>query len=297
MQTGQQEFADGSFACQRGLGKELEGILTQASSLEISAFLIENQRLVEVDEGRPDPVLLASEKFACLAKQFECAKGLALMAGSGGKIRHCLSCLVPHTEFFEAGKSLLGKLRSLFAQVELQIDFRLVQIAQRLVIAVAQFFALFARSSIQLNRSRRFAAQVVEISNVVVSLKYEQRHALLLAVGPGFLIGFQCPRKIIQADVADGQIAECDGSILRFALGTEFVKGTLIEFECLFKAILAIKDIAQVAIETRQSQPVPVSFENLPSVRSAFEGFVILAQINEGLQRTAERDRGIKLPS
>src|ERR1044071_4406533 len=110
--------------------KETESGLTQAPGSRIAAFPIEEERLVEVDEGRPNKVSLANEEFAGVAEKFQRMKSLATMAGGDGEIRESLASLVAHAELLEPVKGLLGKPGALFAQVELQVHFRPVEVAQ-----------------------------------------------------------------------------------------------------------------------------------------------------------------------
>ena len=150
------------------------------------------------------------------------------MAGGDGEIRERLGSLVAHAERFEPVEGLLGKPGALFAQVELQVHFRLIEVTQSHVVAVVQFFTSCVRSLIQANRPRVLPAQVVQIGNVVVSFGYKQRHAVPPAVGAGFPIGMQCPLELIQADPANRHVAQNSSDIGRFPAASRYIVGAFV---------------------------------------------------------------------
>ena len=117
VQPGQQELAERSFAGQGRCGKEAQCRPAANPGLGIAAILVEDQRLVQVDQRGPQVILLASEEFARPVEQLQRTGDLALMCGSDGQKRQGLGGLVLHLQLLEADKGLLGKLGAFFDQI------------------------------------------------------------------------------------------------------------------------------------------------------------------------------------
>src|SRR5260370_33978267 len=78
-------------------------------------------RLIEVEQRQPDPVLFASEALTCLGKQLQSEKWLAVLVGRDAEERQGLSGLVTHLQLLKAGEGLPGELRAFFCQVQLEV--------------------------------------------------------------------------------------------------------------------------------------------------------------------------------
>ena len=93
----------------------------------------------------------------------------------------------------------MGHFAGFFAEVQLQVNVGQVQMAKRKVISVAGDLTGAPSSVERLNPATVLAAQVIQVSNVVIRLGHKQRHVVLLAKCAGSLVGGQSARKIVQA--------------------------------------------------------------------------------------------------
>ncbi len=96
----------------------------------------------------------------------------------------------------------------------------------------------------------------MEIGNVVISLRHEKRHVVLLAEGAGSLVGGQGARKIIQTDQADGHIAEDDSHSFGVLVWHQFCVSALVVRDGLFEPVLAVIDVADVDFQPGQAPRV-----------------------------------------
>src|SRR5260370_29668147 len=122
------------------------------------------------------------------------------------------------------------------------------------MISVASGFAGASRRIERLDGTAILAAEVIEIGNVVIRLRHEERHVVLLAERAGSTVDGQGSRKIIQADQADSHIAEDDGDSLRVFVWHQFGVSAFVMCDRLFETVLAVDDVPDVYF---QSCPPP----------------------------------------
>ena len=285
----QQELAQCGLSAQRRWGEELKRAFRKCAGLRQAPFLVEHQGLVQIDGRSQGLVLLAGEQVPSLAEQVQRKLGIAVMAGSDRQIGHGLGGFVAHPELLEGVESPPRQVRAFLAQVQLEVHFRLVQVAQPLVIGVPQRVAVLARGAIELDGAGVLASQVIQIGDVVIGMGHQQRHVVALRVGPHFVIRLQRLVELVQADLAGGHVLQRDGHVLGLVAdaGKRRV-GALVPFQGLFKAVLTVENVAHVGVQPRQPEVVAVFEKNVSGSLRAGERFVIPAQVNQGLERTAD---------
>jgi hypothetical protein len=90
------------------------------------------------------------------------------MAGSDRQIGHGLGRFVAQPELLEGVESAPRQMGAFLAQIQLEVHFRLVQVAQPLVIGVAHRVAVLPRGAIEIDGAGVLASQVVQIGDVVI---------------------------------------------------------------------------------------------------------------------------------
>ena len=174
--------------------------------MEVPSVAIQHESLVEVDERQPDLIPFSGEQLARARKEIERAPCIALMRGHDGKVGDRLRRFVDQPQLLEAGERARRPRVCFVAEVQFQVDLRLIQIAERAVIRVASLLGLLLGGSIQLQRARVLAAHVVEVRDVVIGLRDQKRHVVRLAVPLRFDIGLERVVELIQADRAHRQV-------------------------------------------------------------------------------------------
>ena len=99
-------------------------------------------------------------------------------------------------------------------QVKFEVKLRFIEIAECSVIGIACLFAPLPCRFVHLNCDGVFAAEIMEIRNVVVGLGDEDAHIVALTMTSGLDIDVQRAGELIEADVANGNVPECDGDVL-----------------------------------------------------------------------------------
>ena len=111
------------------------------------------------------------------------------------------------------------------------------------------------------------------------------------AVATRLLIGRERLIEVVQADEADGKVAQRNRHVGWSPDPRQRPLGAAIERQRFFEAILTIEDVGQVGIEPRESEPIARTFENRAGPpRPRLRGRVP-AEIDERLQAAAARDR------
>src|SRR5262249_554792 len=87
-----------------------------------------------------------------------------------------------------------------------------------------------------------------------------------------------------EADVTQGHVVEDDGEILRSVQFYEGASRSFVVFQGLGKAIQPVQDIAYVAVQPPDAQPVIVFFEDLACAACQSKCPLISTQIDEWLQ-------------
>ena len=111
-------------------------------SLVESSFLFQNDRAIKVQQRNPNGVLLMFHSLSCLGENVEGLERLPILVGSNAEPYHCLGRLIAHVHTFEGVESLLRQLRSLSIQVQVQIHFCLVEIAESAHIVIGNTLAI-----------------------------------------------------------------------------------------------------------------------------------------------------------
>ena len=139
----------------------------------------------------------------------ECLKAqsrLLLLAQRHGFEGQRLRLLVSHAETLKFGIRFACKVPRLGAQIQVEIKFGEIKIAERVMVAVADLVARHARRAEHVNRAAVFAAEEIQVCDVVVGLRNQAWHAVFLADLPRFLIGSQRLREFPHADQAHRQV-------------------------------------------------------------------------------------------
>ena len=160
------------------------------------------------------------------------------------------------------------------------------------MISVAGRFASAASGVECLNGAAVLTAQIIEIGNVVIRLCHEKWHVVLFAEGTRPAIGRHSTRKIVEANQADGHVAENDGDSFRVFVRQQARIGTLIVSDRFFKAILTVIDVADVDFQTGQPPGVVQTSKYLLSTLRGLKCLVVLARQDHRLDRSAQSSRG-----
>ena len=133
----QEQLAHHRLAGQLRRREERQGRERQLARLERALLVVVDHRLIEIEDGHPGLVALAAEPILGLLEQFERLHLPALLAGGDGQEGDRLARLVRQPELLEGGQRRGGEPAALLAHVELEHDLGLVEVAQRLVVAIA----------------------------------------------------------------------------------------------------------------------------------------------------------------
>ena len=250
----------------------------KTTSLEQAAFFAEQQGRIQINQRRPDGIFLAHKDLARLRKQFQRAEGLASLSHSSSQVGQALGVFISHAHGFKKSGALAGGLFRFLAQVEVQINFRKVHVAEREVVLIVVGVAGFAGVAQHVNGPAIFAAQIVEPGDVVVGLRDQHGHAMALAPFVGLLVARERAGKIVERDLAGGHVAQDSGDGFGVWLGKQLLIGTLIAGQGLSETILAMVDVADVDIQARQPPAVSAGLEDAPGFFSGGKGFIVLAE-------------------
>jgi len=265
-------------------------------SLEIPSIAIQHERLIEVDERQPDLIPFSREQLARVRKEIERAPRIALMSGGDGQVGDRFRRFIDQPQFLEAGERARRQCVCLVAEVQFQVDLRPIQIAERAVIRVASLLGLLLCGLIQLQRTRVLAAHVVEVRDVVIGLGDQKRHVVRLAISLRFAIGLERVVELIQADRAHRQVDQRRAHVLRPADLHQLLVRARVERARFLEAILAEKNVADVAVEARETKRVAAPFENLARLLCQCERLVVPPEREDALkQATVQRPADVEL--
>ena len=185
----------------------------------------------------------------------------------------------------------MGHLARFLAQVQLQVHVGKVQMTESKVIAIARGFARTPRRVQHFDRLRVFPAQAVEVGDVVVGLRDQQRHVVLLANRARPLVGGEGARKIVEADQAHGHVAEHHGEALRVPVGHQSLVSSLVVRKGFFEAVLAVKNVAGIDFQARKAPGLVEPREDVSGAPPRGGGPVVLSHEDERLDGTAQGAR------
>src|SRR6266436_208378 len=157
------------------------------------------------------------------------------------------------------------------------------------MISIAGYLAGAASSKKHFDGAAVFAAEVVQVGDVVIGLIAPQRHSVAFTEIPRFSITIQRPWKIVQAYEADGHVMEGDGNAFPILILGESFIGDLVMRDGLLEAILAMKDVAYIVIEDADTPRLAKSSEDFARSLGGREGAVVFAKQNEWLDGAVQR--------
>ena len=150
----------------------------EAAGFKVAAFVEEKEALIKVEEPGPDEIFFSGEHGASFCEAFECVDGFSLLAIGDGFVSECFRGFVAHAEFFETKETLVGHFAGFFAEIQLEINFRKIEMAEGKMIGVAGYFAGAACGEEHFDRAAVFATEIVEIGDVVIGLIAKERHVV-----------------------------------------------------------------------------------------------------------------------
>ena len=213
----------------------------------------------------PSPTNIAR----ALSKTLEGPQGFALSAHAHGEVGERLGRLVRHLQALEPGQGLLGQGHALVEEVQLEVQLRLVEVAQRAVVGVAERLRARPRGLVELEGHRVFAAKVVQVGDVVVGLHHQPGQAVRLAEGARLAVDGEGPGEVVQADVADRDVAEGDRHVVGRAHLAQRGQRALVEAEGLREPVAPVVQVRHVGVQARQAEAVAESLSKIARARPA----------------------------
>ena len=162
--------------------------------------------MVEINQPGPDKVFFAYELCPRLGEELEGPEPFPGLTEGHGFVRHALRSLVSHPQFLKEHIAFMGCFPGFLAQVQFQVDFREVKMAESEVILVARFSAAAPRRVEHFNRPAVFPAKIVEVSNVVIGLSAQKGELVFIAERASLLVEGLSAREIVQRDQAHGHV-------------------------------------------------------------------------------------------
>ncbi len=216
---------------------------------------------------------------------------LPLLTVSDSSVRQRFCRFVAHAQLFEARETFRGHFPGFFAQIQFEVNVRKIQIAKCLMVGVAGGLAGAPRRVELLDSDAVFAAEIMEVRDVVVGLRHQQRHAVLLAQLASLLVAIQRSGKIIQINQTHRQIAEDGGHCFAVFVGHQADVGALVVCDRFFEPVLAVIDVANVDFQPRQAPCIVEPRKDVPRAFGSLKRPVILAKEDQRLNRAAESSR------
>ncbi len=268
--------------------EESGGCGAEAPGFKITSFMEQQQALVKINEPRPDQIFFTAEHFAGFGEALERLNGFALLGVSGGFVGEGFRGFVTHAELFEAQETFVSHFAGFLAEVQLQINVGEIQMAEREVIGIADGFAGAAGGVEGFDGVAVFAAKIVEIGDVVIRLGHEERHVVFVTEGAGTLVGGKGAGKIVEADEADGHVAEDDGDAFRIFVRHQFAVRVFVVRDGFFEPILAVVNVADVDFKAGEAPAIVKARENFAGALDGLKGLVVFADEDQGLNGTAQ---------
>src|SRR5580692_9008135 len=253
----QQEVCESRFARKHILVEKDRGRSAELPRLEIPPFVEQKKSLIQIEEPRPDKILLLLKHFASPRKPLEGLHRLSLLPAGDSFVCQTFGCLIGHAELLEALKGFAGHFPGFLTQGQLEINLRKVHVTECHVIRIAVDFASPAGGQEHLNSPAVLASEVVQVSNVVISLVAQEGHAVSLAQISRLLITIQRSGEIIQADEAHRHVVEANGDSFPLPMFGKCLVGPFVVRESFLEAVLAMKYVAHVVFQARHSQGLP----------------------------------------
>ena len=169
------------------------------------------------------------------------------------------------------------------AEIQFEIDFRKVQIAEREHVRIAIPFAFHAGGAQHFDRATVFAAEIVKVGDVVVALGHEQRHAVADAHLPSALVGGERAREIIQRNQADSHVVKRDGEAFGIAKRQQHLVGALVAGEALLETVLAVINVAEIDFDVGPTLVVAQVAKDFLGVLRCRESLIVFSEQDERL--------------
>ena len=234
-------------------------------------------------------VAFARQDVARLPHQRPPVRRRAHMMQAHGLAHHGLGPFVVHPQRHEPHRRPPRQPGPLPAQVELQVHLGFVQVAQRLVVRVAQLMAQHARVTVDVDRSQVIPAQVIQVCDVVIGGRRHARQPGVLAALPRLVVGVQRLLEAPHADLHRGHVGDHRGHVPRVADPAQLLPRRLVGLQRLHVAVLAEQHVAAVAVQPRQPQRVALLAEHLFRRAAPLLGPGILSEVDQRLQRARHR--------
>ena len=146
-----------------------------------------------------------------MRKQFQRAPRLAILAVGYGLVGERLGRFVSNLHLLEQQESFFGNFLGFITEIQLNVDIRQVQIAERHEVGVGDFLGGRAGAREHFDGLAIIAAEIVEIGDVVIGDQVDERQIAGLQQHLGALIGFESTREIVHADETHGNVIERNG--------------------------------------------------------------------------------------
>src|SRR6266850_19709 len=146
------------------------------------------------------------------------------------------------------------------------------------MIGISSVFAGAPGGVQRLDGAAVFSAQIVEIRDVVVRLRDEQRHIVLLAERTRSLIRRERTRKIVETDQADGHVAEEYSESLGVLVRHQTCIGALVVRDRFLEAVLTVIDIADIDFEPGQTPGIVQAFKYLAGAFRRLKRLIVFTQ-------------------
>ncbi len=135
-----------------------------------------------------------------------------------------------------------------------------------------------ARVAQHLDGAAVVAPQVIEPGDVIVGLRNQAGHAVLLAELAGLLVRGQSAGEFIERDLTGRDVAQYRSGGFGVGVQEKLFMGPLVACQGFCEAVLTMVDVADVDIEPGNTPAVSAGLENSPRFCGRGEGFVVLAQ-------------------
>src|SRR5205814_1288154 len=152
------------------------------------------------------------------------------------------------------------------------------------MVIVTEFLRLNGCGAEHLDRLTVFTAQIVEVSDVVVGLRHQQRHLVGGAEPARVLISRERLAELIKTYVADSKIAEDYSQSFGILAALKLTIRALIVLEGVGKSVLTIEDVAYVDIKAGETPSVPLLGENLPGPTRGSKRALVFSQEHQRQQ-------------
>ena len=132
------------------------------------------------------------------------------------------------------------------------------------MVSIANLIAAQSCGAQHVNCAAILTAQKVEIGDVVICLRDEQRHAVLLAMLARMLMGLKRFVKMPETDEANRKIAEHRRDAFAVSVLDHAIVSTAVTCQRICEPVLTMDHIPSIDLETRQPQFVAKLHEDNP---------------------------------